>query len=74
MGPQFRVSSKRLEKPGIERMTPVLEGKQLNHYATEASLISNLSEILKFNHCDKKGNPHDSLVFVLFMVTHFQFL
>ena len=37
MGPRFRVSSKRLEKPGIEPTTPGLEGEQLNHYATEAS-------------------------------------
>ena len=35
MGPRFRVSSERLEKPGIERTTPGLEGEQLNHYATE---------------------------------------
>ena len=39
MGPRFRVSSERLEKPGIEPTTPGLEGKQLNHYATEASII-----------------------------------
>ena len=38
MGPRFRVSSERLEKPGIEPTTPGLEGGQLNHYATEASL------------------------------------
>ena len=38
MGPRFRVSSERLEKPGIEPSTPGLEGEQLNHYATEASL------------------------------------
>ena len=37
MGPRFRVSSERLEKPGIEPTTPCLEGEQLNHYATEAS-------------------------------------
>ena len=42
MGPRFRVSSERLEKPGIEPTTPVLEGEQLNHYTTEASLVSNL--------------------------------
>ena len=39
MGPRFRVSSERLEKPGIEPTTPGLEGEQLNHYATEASYI-----------------------------------
>ena len=38
MGPGFRVSSERLEKPGIKPTTPGLEGEQLNHYATEASL------------------------------------
>ena len=37
MGPRFRVSSERLEKPGIEPTTPGLEGEQLNHYATEVS-------------------------------------
>ena len=40
MGPRFRVSSERLEKPGIEPTTPGLEGEQLNHYATEASVFS----------------------------------
>ena len=39
MRPRFRVSSERLEKPGIEPTTPVLEGEQLYHYATEASKI-----------------------------------
>ena len=39
MGPRFRVSSERLEKPGIEPRTPGLEGEQLNHYATEASIL-----------------------------------
>ena len=33
----FKVSFERLEKPGIELTTPELEGKLLNHYATEAS-------------------------------------
>ena len=37
MGPRFKVSSERLEKPGIELTTPGLEGKWLNHYSTEAS-------------------------------------
>ena len=48
MGPRFRVSSERLEKPGIKPMTPGLEGEQtpglegeqLNNYATEASIRS----------------------------------
>ena len=39
MGPQFKVSSERLEKPGIKPTTPGLVGEQLNHYATEASKI-----------------------------------
>ena len=39
MGPRFRVSSERLEKPGIEPTTPGLEGEQLNHDATEASKV-----------------------------------
>ena len=39
MGPRLRVSSERLEKPGIEPTTPGLEGEQLNHYDTEASDI-----------------------------------
>ena len=37
MGPRFRVSSERLEKPGIEPTTPGFEGEQLYHYAKEAS-------------------------------------
>ena len=31
MGPRFRVSSERLEKPGIKPTIPGLEGEQLNH-------------------------------------------
>ena len=38
----FKVSSERLEKPGIELTTPGLEGKWLNHYATEASEKSSM--------------------------------
>ena len=37
MGPRFRVSSERLEKPWIEPMTPGLEGKQFIDYVREAS-------------------------------------
>ena len=37
MGPWFRVSSKRLEKPGIEPMTPGLEGEPLNNLDMKAS-------------------------------------
>ena len=35
MEPRFKVSSKRLEKPGIKPTTPGLEGEELNHYVTE---------------------------------------
>ena len=37
-GPRFKVSSERLEKPGIELTTPGLQGEWLNHYTTEASV------------------------------------
>ena len=40
MGHRFRVSSERLEKPGIEPTTRGLEGEQLNHYTTEASFFN----------------------------------
>ena len=46
MGPRFRVSFERLEKPRIEPTTPVLEGEQLNHYATEASFCKVETEYL----------------------------
>ena len=39
MGPQFKVSSERLEKPGIEHTTTTLQGESLYHYTTEASTI-----------------------------------
>ena len=42
---RFKVSSERLEKPGIELTTPGLEGKWLNHYATEAPKAK------RFQHC-----------------------
>ena len=35
----FKVSSERLEKPGIEPTTPGLQGELLNHYATEATML-----------------------------------
>ena len=35
-GPQLKVSSDRLEKPGIEPATPGLQGKWLIHYTTAA--------------------------------------
>ena len=49
MGPRFRVSSERLEKPGIEPTTPGLEGEQLNHYATEASYRNTNNFFVKFS-------------------------
>ena len=42
-GPQLKVSSDRLVKPGIEPATPGLQGKQFIHYTTAAS-ISWISE------------------------------
>ena len=36
-GPQLKVPSNRLRKPGIEPMTPVLQEERLNHYTIEAS-------------------------------------
>ena len=48
MGPRFRVSSERLEKRGIEPTTPGLEGEQLNHYATEASVTS-FNKVTKYD-------------------------
>ena len=38
MGPEFKVSSERLEKPRIESTTPGLQGEKLYHFFTEASL------------------------------------
>ena len=35
-GPWLKVSSDRLEKPGIEPATPGLQGKRLIHYTTAA--------------------------------------
>ena len=37
MGPRFKVSSERLEKPVIEPTTPGLKGELLYHYTTKAS-------------------------------------
>ena len=38
MGPWFKVSSKRLNKPGIELMTLVYKVNNLNHYTLDASI------------------------------------
>ena len=62
MGPRFRVSSERLEKPGIEPTTPGLEGEHLNHYATEASRVEASIYII----CSAKSYISKSLVFVFF--------
>ena len=37
MGPQFKVSSERLEKLWLKLTTPVLQGELLNHYNIDAS-------------------------------------
>ena len=39
-GPRLKVSSDRLEKPGIELATPGLQGKWLIHYTTAAPIFS----------------------------------
>ena len=37
-GPQPKVSSDRLAKPGVEPATPGLQGKRFIHYATAAPI------------------------------------
>ena len=49
MGPRFRVSSERLEKPRIEPTTLGLEGERLNHYVMEASCV--YFRVLKTKKC-----------------------
>ena len=39
MGAQFNVSSDRLVEPGMEPVTPGLQGKWFIHYTTEAPLV-----------------------------------
>ena len=52
----FKVSSERLEKPGIELTTPGLEGKWLNHYTTEASNeAGSQGVVLALNEIGSKG-------------------
>ena len=48
MGPRFRVSSERLEKPGIEPTAHCLEGEQLNHYSTEAFVKRPTGELKEY--------------------------
>ena len=43
-GPEFKVSSDRLVKPGIEPATPDLQGKRFIHYTTAAPTV-----LLRFN-------------------------
>ena len=43
MGPQLKVSSDRLVKPGIEPATPGLQGNWFIHYATVAGLENSLN-------------------------------
>ena len=39
MGPQLKVSSNRKVKPEIEPATPGLQGNELNHYTTAATVF-----------------------------------
>ena len=45
-GPQLKVSSDRLLKPGIEPATPGLQGKQFIHYTTAAPVCVELVKLL----------------------------
>ena len=65
MGPRFRISSERLEKPGIEPTTPGLEGKQLSHYAMEAS-----GSRLTIRGICPRRDDHETLVMVLGYTLH----
>ena len=56
MGPRLRVSSERLEKPGIEHTTPGLEGEQLNHYAMEAYGYTCTYKIISATGCPELSN------------------
>ena len=46
MGPWLKVSSDRLVKPGIEPVTPGLQGKWLIHYTTAAPRIQIKTNVL----------------------------
>ena len=48
MGPQLKVSSNRLEKPGIESATPRLQGEQFIHETTVAPIKSMTMKKCKF--------------------------
>ena len=60
-GPRLKVSSDRLVKPGIEPVTPGLQGKRLNHYTTAAPLAS-VGNINKVDHLLKDPNVSKLLV------------
>ena len=42
MEPQLNVSSKRMVKPEIEPATPGLQGNELNHYTTVATVFKRI--------------------------------
>ena len=68
----FKVSSERLEKPGIELTTPGLEGKWLNHYATEASTNAGINTYGAEIHKLRKHAKHAFPSF-LFLILLFRF-
>ena len=47
MGPQLKVSSNRLVKPGIEHETPGLSGERFIHYTTAAPILC-MVNVIKF--------------------------
>ena len=57
MGPRFKVSSERLEKPGIKLTTPGLQGEYLNHYTRLASKGFFL-DLLCIVHCVQEWGWH----------------
>ena len=53
-GPQLKVSSDRLVKPGIEPATPGLQGKRFIHYTTAAPVkVIYMDELSKLNFAKK---------------------
>ena len=57
MGPQLKVSSNRLVKPGIEPATPGLKGKQFIDYTTADSCQDDM-HILAVCHFQSKAVCH----------------
>ena len=47
MGLRVRVSSEKLEKPGMDPTTPGLEGEKLNHYTRMSSFENSAGNIQK---------------------------